>query len=419
MTRLQGSRRAELAGRREKRPSDNGGQNLVASTAPPDEVEPRQVDVDDGGNGVGGDDGGGRPDDNGGAGAPAPRAKKPFYKRPILMIILAAVILIAIGGGIWYWIYSSGFESTDDAEIQADVTQISPKVSGIISTIPPDIQQNALVKQGQLLVQIDERDYALQIQSAEAALTAAKGKLAQAEAQEKVAEANAASSQADVTTAQANAQVAASDLARYQALDPRGISKQQIDTAQSAVESTKAIVEADQRKADAARAQVQFVATQVETARADIQTAQVALDNSKLQRTYTSLKAPVDGKVTNKTVQVGMYVQAGQVLMSIVPEDVYLIANFKETQLTHMKPGDKVDIHVDAFPDRTYHGVVNSIQKGSGAAFSLLPPENATGNFVKVVQRVPVKIVFDAHENLEGLGPGMSVEPKVYIKSGS
>ena len=347
---------------------------------------------------------------------PAPQVSKPFYRRPVVMVVLAVVVIGGIVGGIWYWSYTRQFETTDDAFIDAHITTISPKVAGLVVDIPPDVDDNRLAAEGQKLLQIDPRDFELQVALAKAALLAAQGKLEQAEAQVKVAQANAASARADVQTAEANASMAFSDLKRYTALDPRAVSKQQLDSSTAAATSTAAIVEADRKKADAADAQVKLNMTQIDTAKADVETAKVNQANADLQLSYATIVAPLAGRITRKDVQKGMYVQVGQALMSIVPQQVYVTANFKETQLAHMRQGDRVDIEVDAMPGRTFHGHLDSIQDGSGARFSLLPPENATGNYVKVVQRVPVKIVFDDKpENLQGLGPGMSVEPKVWL----
>jgi membrane fusion protein (multidrug efflux system) len=288
-------------------------------------------------------------------------------------------------------------------------------VAGQVIEIGPGVDDNRFVNAGQLLLQIDPADFKQKVTSAEAGVLASRGKLEQARAQQKVAEAQAASAKADVLNAEANARMTASDLERYSKLDPRAVSRQALDNARAAAASSQANLEAMQKKADAADAQVKLAATQIGTAEADVRSAEAALSNAKLQESYTTITAPTAGTVTRKDVEKGSYVQVGQALLSVVPQEVYVTANFKETQLTHMQPGDRVDVEVDVFPGRKLHGHVDSIQKGSGARFSLLPPENATGNYVKVVQRVPVKIVFDGGQDLGGLGPGMSVTPKVWI----
>jgi membrane fusion protein (multidrug efflux system) len=374
-------------------------------------------EADNGGSAV--ETGGQNDHEDNGAGKPAAQNKKPFFKRPLVVVVLAVLVIGGVVGGGLYWSYTRQFATTDDAFIDAHITTISPKVAGLVVDIPADVDDNRLVAEGEKLLQIDPRDFELQVSSAKAALLAAQGKLAQAEARVTVAQANAASARADILTADANASMAASDLKRYTSLDPRAVSKQQLDSSTAAATSTAAIVEADRKKADAADAQVKLAATEVETAKADVETAKVSLANAELQLSYATVVAPIAGRVTRRDVQKGMYVQVGQALLSIVPEEVFVTANFKETQLARMRPGDRVDIDVDAMPGRTFHGHVDSIQDGSGARFSLLPPENATGNYVKVVQRVPVKIVFDDKpQDLQGLGPGMSVEPKVRVVSG-
>ncbi len=422
MAKADGGGRRDMSSKRDRPPGPRSDSPEAFGRGEPKESDGSrnpEADRPEPGNGAGKGDagrGGQRDRHENGGDSPAPQIKKPFFKRPLVLVILAILVIGIVGGGIWYWSYTRHFETTDDAFIDAHITSISPKVAGLVVDIPPEVDDNRLVVEGQKLLQIDPRDFELQVQLSRAALLAGKGKLAQAEAQVTVAEANAASARADILTADANASVAANDLKRYTSLDPRAVSRQQLDSATAAAASTAAIAEADRRKADAADAQVKLAVTQVETAKADLETAKVNLANSQLQLSYTTIAAPLAGRVTRKDVQKGMYVQVAQALLSIVPREVFVTANFKETQLAHVRQGDRVDVSVDAMPGRTFHGHVDSIQDGSGARFSLLPPENATGNYVKVVQRVPVKIVFDEKpENLQGLGPGMSVEPKVWI----
>ena len=225
---------------------------------------------------------------------------------------------------------------------------------------------------------------------------------------------------AEVGVAQANAANAAIDVKRYQELariHSAALSQQQLDNSTANAKSTAATLAAAQRKVDAADAQIAFAETQVQTAEADLQSATAQVEQAQLDLSYTKLLAPVAGHIAHKNVAVGDYVQTGQNLMALVPNDVWVTANFKETQLDHMRAGQPVEIDVDAYPERTFRGHVDSIQAGSGAAFALLPPENATGNYVKVVQRVPVKIVFDDPSNARRLlGPGMSVVPYVRIR---
>jgi len=203
-------------------------------------------------------------------------------------------------------------------------------------------------------------------------------------------------------------------LTRYENLPPGATTQQQLINFRAAAQSADAQLEAARKKTAAAQAQVQWAQSQIAVAEAQVNQAKAQLRQAELQLSYTHIKAPIAGTVANRNIQVGDYVQIGQALMALVPHEVYVTANYKETQLDDMKPGQDVQITVDAYPGHTFRGKVDSIQRGSGARFSLLPPENATGNYVKVVQRVPVKIDFDP----EGfrMGPGMSVVPQVKVR---
>ena len=201
-------------------------------------------------------------------------------------------------------------------------------------------------------------------------------------------------------------------------MQSQAVSRSQLDLAKTQANSTAAEVEVARNQAKAAVAQVELDRADVQTARAQVQQAQARLQQAQLQLSYTTVSAPRDGRVTRRTVEQGAYVQTGQALLALVPEDLWVVANFKETQLERMRPGQPVLIHVDAYPQHQFTGKVDSLQAGSGARFSLLPPENAVGNYVKVVQRVPVKIIFDEPVDLSqfNLAPGLSVEPKVRVQ---
>jgi membrane fusion protein (multidrug efflux system) len=232
-----------------------------------------------------------------------------------------------------------------------------------------------------------------------------------------VSEAKVARAQAAVTAAEAEAQRANDDLKRYENVESRAVSKSAIDLAQAQARSATADLEAAYSQTNAAEAEVTLSEAGVETATATVQQAEAKLQQAELNLSYTKIIAPLDGRVTARTVQPGNYVQPGQALLALVPKNVWVTANFKETQLTYMKPGQPVELRVDAYPNRKFKGRVDSLQAGTGARFSLLPPENAVGNYIKVVQRVPVKIVFDEElpTNLD-IAPGMSVVPKVKVK---
>jgi len=251
-------------------------------------------------------------------------------------------------------------ESTDDAFIDGHIISIAPKVAGQVTAV--HVEDNQLVKAGDPLVEIDPRDY-------EAKVAEQRGKL-------------------DAAVAEANRAVA--DAARYEAIYKHDeISRQQLDNARAAAAGALATAAKERG----------------------------ALEQEELNLSYTKITAPQSGRVTRKSVETGSYMQVGQAILSVVPENVWVTANFKETQLTHMRPGQKVTIKVDAYPDRTLEGRVESIQSGTGSRFSLLPPENATGNYVKIVQRVPVKIVFAGNSDIQNLlSPGMSVVPSVDVR---
>jgi membrane fusion protein (multidrug efflux system) len=232
-----------------------------------------------------------------------------------------------------------------------------------------------------------------------------------------VDEAKAEQQRAAVTASQATAGQAEADLKRYQTVEARAVSRSQMDLAQNNATATQANVDVANNQAKAAAAQAEYSRVSVSSAEARIKQAEAAAEQAQLDLSYAKVTAPVSGRVTRRTVEKGIYVQAGQALLTLVPDDLWVVANFKETQLEHMRAGQAVTIRVDAYPGHEFKGKVDSLQAGTGARFSLLPPENAVGNYVKVVQRVPVKILFDdpLDPGLD-IAPGMSVEPKVRVK---
>ncbi len=332
--------------------------------------------------------------------------------------------------GLGYLADTLTHESTDDAFIDGHVVSIAPKVSGQVSAV--HVTDNQLVKKGDLLVEIDPRDYEMRVEQKRAsaqtsdanyktvvsAFELMQAKVTTAEASERQARAQAEASQAVATRA-------AADFKRSQQLVKEGaISQQEFDNAQAAAREAGAKWKADEQnaleeasKVEEAKAQLSAAKTVVEMARAQIKQAQTDVSAAELDLSYAKIFAPCDGQVTRKMAEAGAYVQSGQTLLAVVPKEVWVTANFKETQLTHLREGQSVKIKIEAFPGRPFRGHVDSIQAGSGSRFSLLPPENAVGNFVKVVQRVPVKIVFDDPIDGAGaVGPGMSVFPRVRVK---
>lgn len=430
-----------------------------------------------------------------------------FRKHRKVLSVAAVVLIIGFIFGVRYWLYARSHESTDDAFIDGHIIQVSPKASGYVKKIY--VSDNQQVKAGDLIAELDARDYEVKLQQAQAALDAglakeneaktnvsltratssatiqqaraavrksrtevassqagaagSQSRANQAAAAVTTAQANLAQMQAQVVAAQAEATRAAADVGRYQALYAKDeVSKQQLDQAVATANTARAELEAARQRVAAAEARVnearsaQSAATQTAqqaqtqiggaeagvnealgrlaeantapqsvavseaqaaTAGATTEQLRAQVAQAELELSYTKIYAPESGRVTRKSVEEGALVQIGQPLMAIVPGDVWVTANFKESQIGRMAAGQPVEVTVDAYPDKTFKAHVDSIQAGTGARFSLIPPENATGNYVKVVQRVPVKIVFDESPDPKHmLAPGMSVVPEVKVK---
>jgi membrane fusion protein (multidrug efflux system) len=349
--------------------------------------------------------------------APAPHpaaAAAPASKLPVAIGAAALIALIVIAA---YFVVPSWYsESTDDAYVEAHLTTVTAKVPAYVQTLQVD--DNDRVKAGELLVELDPRDYAVAVDIAHANLEATQGRRKEADTQVGIADADAAQARAEMEVARANAVLAEANLKRLRAVsDARAVSTERVDTATAAAEATRATVTAAQTKVRSSLASADLARAQVMTAQASVAQAQAALDQARLNLSYTKIAAAVSGTIANKTVEVGNYVQPGQTLFAIVPVAPYVIANFKETQLERIHSGQTVTVRVDAYPHLKLKGHVDSLQRGTGSVFALLPPENATGNFVKVVQRVPVKIVFDdPGEATKWISPGMSVETQVRVR---
>ena len=319
---------------------------------------------------------------------------KPKSSRAKVFLIMGVILLALIGFGARRWIYGLSHVSTDNAQVDGHIVPILPKVGGFVTDVRIDENQN--VKEGDTLVVLDDRDYKVRLAQAEADLAVA---LAGVSNRVRVGQA-----EAQVEQAQANALKAHADLERLRPLALQEIvSKQQLDA-----------VEAAARAADAALAAAQAALV---AADARVGAARAARDQAALNLSYTRVIAPSAGVVSKKTVELGQLVQAGQPLMSVVPlADVWLTANLKETEVADVKPGEPVDFTVDAYPGRHFTGRVQSLSPATGAKFSLLPPDNATGNFTKVVQRVPVRIRPDKVDPAHPLRPGMSVVVTIQTK---
>jgi membrane fusion protein (multidrug efflux system) len=346
--------------------------------------------------------------------------KKGPGKRP-LIILAIVVILLAIAALVW-WFATRNQVSTDDAYTDGDAVTIAPKVSGYVVVL--NIGDNKFVHKGDLLIKIDPRDYQAQLDQATAQLGLARAQLSAAQVQLDIARvqypAQLTQAKAQVLSAQANLVQTQAAYERQHSVDVRATSQQNIDTATAQQKSAQASVEqakAQQRTASLVPQQIRQAEVTVEERQQAVQQAQAQVETAQLNLGYTELRAPADGWVTRRNVQYGTFLQAGTSIFSLVTVPVWVTANFKESQLDRMRPGDKVDIKVDAYPNLLLHGHVDSIQLGSGSRFSAFPAENATGNFVKIVQRVPVKIVIDDGLPADrGIPLGLSVDPKVMLK---
>jgi membrane fusion protein (multidrug efflux system) len=322
----------------------------------------------------------------------------------LLVIILAVTISFIFGAG--------DSQSTNDAYVDGRVVRISPKVSGQVISLHVD--DNAVVNAGEVLIEIDPVDYQAKVDQAQAAESAAESAVEQAKAAVLRAQAAKGEAQAATHSAETESKRRASDYRRYAAMGTDGISEQQLEAAKDAADSAEDQREAAIKKLDAANAELNVAKTSVGTAEAQVAAAKAQLRLAQLQLQYTKVIAPEAGRVTVKNVEQGAFVSAGQPLMAVVPVDKWIVANFKEVQLQHIREGQPVTVRVDSFPDLNLRGHVQSMQSGTGSRFQLLPPENATGNWVKVVQRLPVKIVFEPNQpELARLAQGMSVEVTV------
>ncbi|WP_321404930.1 HlyD family secretion protein [Maridesulfovibrio sp.] len=378
---------------------------------------------------------------------PQDQKKNKLPAKKIKITILACISLLILGTVLAYpfYVHAINHESTDDAFIEAHVVSISPRVPGHVSKV--FIADNQRVEKGQMLAEIDRRNYQVALEIAEARMASANATVKEAEALVVAARKELAQKQAELSSQTAGlsrvkAQVSeaeaghfrdANDLSRIRRIAEAGaVSIQEFDHAkaqekmsQANLRSAKSNIHTQNAKILEARAGIEAAASklhqafaQTEMRKAKLREAEAQVRQARLDLSYTRIKAPCSGYVTKKTVESGNYVMAGQKLLNIVSPEVWIVANFKETQIHAMREGQHVDIDIDSFPGIEFSGKVDSIQRGTGSRFTLLPPENAAGNFIKVVQRVPVKIVFDNSEQNYRISPGMSVIPSVDISSG-
>ncbi|MDF0698685.1 HlyD family secretion protein [Rhizobium sp. MC63] len=340
-----------------------------------------------------------------------------IVKRAVIAAALLAGVAFAGDFGHRYWTVGRFIESTDDAYVKADYTTVAPKVAGYVRQVL--VNDNDVVKAGQVLARIDDRDFQAALSQARADLKAAEAAITNIDAQIALQQSVIGQARATIDASQASLDFAVSDAARSARLITSGAGTQsRAEQTQSARDQAAAAVERDRAALVAAENKVPVLRSQREQAVAERDRAAAAAHQAELNLSYTDIVAAVDGTVGARSIRVGQYVTSGTQLMAVVPlHAVYVVANFKETQLTYVRPGQSVEIKVDSFPDISIKGHVDSVSPASGLEFSLLPPDNATGNFTKIVQRIPVKIVID-DEALSGLlRSGMSVEPEVDTKA--
>lgn len=349
---------------------------------------------------------------------PPAEKRPPWYKRPLPAGIFIVVVITVCVTGVLWWRHSQEYESTDDAYVDVVSQRVSPQVAGRVARVL--VNDNHDVEAGQLLFEIDPADFQARLNQATAAVTQAQAQAAQAEAQRTIRAAELDQARAAATAVATGASNAASDMRRLEqasAGDAGVASAQQLEHTRAEARSTAAQQNAAEKAVAAAQAQLALVSRQIEAAQAAVKSAEAQAALAKLSLSYATVRASVAGRIANKTVAVGDLVQPGSDVMAIVPHEVYVTADFKETQLARVRRGQPATVKVDAYPDLELHGHVDSVQPATGNAFIPLPAENAAGNWVKVVQRVPVKIVIDDLPNDPDrrLGPGMSAEVKVGV----
>ena len=380
------------------RPSENGAP-LAAPVAAPPAAVPEELLLDEPA----------KPDE-------VPSRNVPrggFSGRHALLSGIGLLALIAaISAGGLYLDHSAHFATTDDAFIAARQFAVSPKVPGYLTAVP--VTDNQHVVQGDVIARIDQRDYRVALAQAEAAIAAAQATIANIAAQIEVQKAQIDASETQVKLSEARLVYAQQQAERYGTLTKEGWASHQTgELAISELYQQQAAVSNAQANVTVARRQLSALEAQRSTAQANLQEAEAKRDQASLNLSYTTVTTAQPGRIVQLGAAVGQLAQAGTALSMFVPDEIWVVANFKETQLDAMRPGDPVRFEIDAYPGRQMHGHVASVQPGSGTAFSLLPAENATGNYVKIVQRVPVKVVIDQVPTDVALGPGMSVVPTV------
>jgi len=338
-------------------------------------------------------------------------------RHSIAAAIGVALFVAAAAAGYIYWDYARHFESTDDAFIESRQFTVAPKVAGYIIAVP--VTDNQHVSPGDVLARIDDRDYRIAVDQAQAQVSAAQANIKNIDAQITIQQAQINAGQAQVEQAQAALTYAEQQAQRYADLAQREAGTVQMaQQTASTLRQDQAALRNAQASLAVAQRQVDALKAQRTSAEASLAQANAQLAQAKLNLSYTTIRAAQAGRIADLTAAAGQFAQPGTALAMFVPDEIWVTANYKETQLTDMRPGQPATMRIDAYPGRLIRGHVDSVQSGSGTAFSLLPAQNATGNYVKIVQRVPVKIIMDDAPSDVALGPGMSVVPSVRVLPG-
>ncbi|RFU48995.1 HlyD family secretion protein [Paraburkholderia sp. DHOC27] len=336
------------------------------------------------------------------------------------MLLAVIVVLVVLAAALSYWFFAGRFlESTDDAYVGGDVTVMAPKVNGFVTDVL--VRDNQRVKVGQVLIRLDTRDYDARLAQASADTRSAEAAVTELQARKSLQLATISEHAAEVKSSSAELTRSAADQTRYRELvKDEAVSNQAVERADADMQKARAAVDQSGAALLAAQREISVLDAQIGAAQARVATAQAAQRVAELNVEYTTIRSPVDGYIGNRTARVGLLANVGTSLLTVVPSSgLWVDANFKEDQLKHMQVGDSVDVSLDA-SSRSLHGVVDSLAPATGATFSVLPAENATGNFTKIVQRVPVRIRLDVPKDMEGvLRPGLSATVKVHLDSGN
>ncbi len=335
-------------------------------------------------------------------------------RKYIMGIVVAVLAVVLLAGGAYWWLVARHYETTNDAYLQSDITLVAPKVAGYVAKLA--VTDNQQVNAGDVLVRIDDTDIRAKVAESRAAVDARQAAIANIDSKSAWQRSVVAQAVADSAGTEADLKRTRDDVERYRPLTKSEfVSRQKFESAQADFSKAQASHARSQAKIAAERAQINLIETERKQAEAALAQAVASLKVAQTDLDNTVIRAPSAGIVGNRATQIGQYVRVGANLLAIVPLDrVWVEANFKETQLTNLRPGQTVEVKIDAYPDHVLHGTIDSVAPASGAKFSLLPPENATGNFTKIVQRVPVKIRLPLDNELAGLiRPGLSVAVSV------